>query len=214
MTVSLLMGWVLLALLVLLLIFLMVVTMISGRSGSPAAVVSSPGQEVPVNVFQRCAMAPVPVLSVAGPRSAAPQLAMAGLSRWQPGLGAAPDPMGAPDPRVVGQPGKTRSPVVVWLLLPVVTLGLYSLVWYYNINRELHDFHPSIRVNPVLALLALFLPVVNLVSMYKTGRRIAQAQQLAGLESSCSGGLGVVAWFVFGLNALYYQSQLNRMWAR
>jgi hypothetical protein len=98
MTVSLLMGWVLLALLVLLLIFLMVVTMISGRSGSPAAVVSSPGQEVPVNVFQRGAMAPVPVLSVAGPRSAAPQLATAGLSRWQPRLGAAPAPMGAPDP--------------------------------------------------------------------------------------------------------------------
>jgi len=224
MTVSLLMGWVLLTLLVLLVVFLVVVTLISGRSGSPVVVGISPGQEAPVNVFQRGAMVPVPVLSVPGQQWAAPQLGGAGLRRWQPGLGAAPSPMDAPPPmsapspmgaeaRTVGQPGKTRSPIAVWLL-PLVTFGIYSLVWYHKINRELRDFHPSIQVDPVLALLAMFVPIVNLVSMYQTGKRIAQAQQLAGLEPSCSGGLGLLAWFVCGLNAVYYQSQLNRVWAR
>ena len=38
--------------------------------------------------------------------------------------------------------------------------------------------------------------------------------QLAGLGTPCSGGLGVVACFFFGLHAVYYQSQLNRLWAQ
>jgi Domain of unknown function (DUF4234) len=233
MTVPLFMGWVLLALLVLLVVLLMVVTLISGRAGSPVVAGSSPGLEVPVNVFQRGAL---PVHSAPGQPSApanhsdpfgsaaAARPGGAGQHRRLPGLGAdpspmyAPSPMGAPSPmeaeaRTVGQPGKTRSPVAVWLL-PLVTFGVYSLVWYYKINRELRDLHPSIQVDPALALLALFVPIANLVSMYRTGQRIAQAQQLAGLEPSCSGGLGVLAWFVFGLNALYYQSQLNGVWAQ
>ena len=115
--------------------------------------------------------------------------------------------------RRVGSVGLTRSPVAVWLLLPVVTLGIYSLVWHYKINRELRDFHPSIQVDPGLALLAMFFPIASWVTLYNTGKRIAQAQQLAGLGTPCSGGLGVVACFFFGLHAVYYQSQLNRLWA-
>lgn len=116
--------------------------------------------------------------------------------------------------RTVGPHGLTRSPIVVWLLLPLVTLGIYSLVWHYKINRELRDYHPSIQVNPGLSLLALFFPIASWVTVYNTGKRIAQAQQLAGLGSQCSGGLGIVAAFFFGLHAIYYQSQLNRLWAQ
>jgi hypothetical protein len=50
--------------------------------------------------------------------------------------------------------------------------------------------------------------------MHHTGKRIAQAPQLSGLDKPCSGGLGVLAWFVFGLNVVYHQSQLNRLWAQ
>ena len=115
--------------------------------------------------------------------------------------------------RIVGPRGLTRSPIAVWLFLPLVTLGIYSLVWHYKINRELRDFHPSIQVDPGLALLAMFFPIACWVTLYNTGKRIAQAQQLAGLGTPCSGGLGVVACFFFGLHAVYYQSQLNRLWA-
>ena len=114
----------------------------------------------------------------------------------------------------VGPLGMTRSPIVVWLLLPVVTLGIYSLVWHYKINRELRDFHPSIQVNPGLSVLAMFIPIAGLVSVYNTGKRIAQAQELSRMDSPCSGVLGVVACFFFGLNAIYYQSNLNRVWAQ
>jgi Domain of unknown function (DUF4234) len=34
---------------------------------------------------------------------------------------------------------KIRNPWAV-ALLPLITLGIYHLVWWYRINRELHDY--------------------------------------------------------------------------
>jgi hypothetical protein len=87
MSVSLLMGWGLLALLVLLVVLLVVVTLISGRSGSPAKGGRSPGEEVPVNVFQRGVPAHRPA------SRPAPYLSGAeGRRRWYPGIGSARAP--------------------------------------------------------------------------------------------------------------------------
>jgi len=108
--------------------------------------------------------------------------------------------------------GKRRSPFGVWVLT-IVTFGIYGIVWHYKVNRELRDFHPSIQVNPGLAVLALFFPIAGWCTVYNTGKRIAQAQQLAGMgNGGCSGALGVLLCFVFGLHPLYYQSELNRVW--
>jgi hypothetical protein len=114
-------------------------------------------------------------------------------------------------PGTVPTRGKVRGPVAVWLL-SIVTCGIYGLVWYFKINRELRDFHPSIQVKPGLAVLALFVPIAGWVSIYNTGTRIGQAQQLAGLGSQCSGVLGLVASWFFGLHTIYFQGQLNRVW--
>jgi hypothetical protein len=110
-----------------------------------------------------------------------------------------------------GVHGKIRSPFAVWLL-SLITFGIYGLVWYFKINRELRDFHPSIQVKPGLALLALFVPIAGWVSIYNTGKRIGQAQQLAGLGTACSGVLGLVAAWFFALHTVYFQGQLNRVW--
>src|SRR5262249_24727968 len=49
---------------------------------------------------------------------------------------------------------KIRNPflVFVWAL---ITFGIYSLVWYYKINRELRDAC-GVSVSPGVSLLALF----------------------------------------------------------
>lgn len=64
---------------------------------------------------------------------------------------------------------------------------------------------------PVLAwLFGIFtLMIWPLVSTYNTGRTIAAAQRSAGLRATCSGGVGVLLVFLFGLQSLYYQVQLN-----
>ncbi len=93
---------------------------------------------------------------------------------------------------VAGRAGKRRNPVIVWLLLPIVTLGIYAWVWYYKVNRETRDL--GVTVSPGISLLAItlgsFILVPPFVSFFKTGERIAQAQRSAGVAATCNPVVG------------------------
>ncbi|HEX3749781.1 MAG TPA: DUF4234 domain-containing protein [Streptosporangiaceae bacterium] len=119
---------------------------------------------------------------------------------------------------MTGRVGKTRNIWLTWLIWPLITLGIYHFVWYYKINREARDFDENIDVKPELSLLAVLIGwiiiVPPFVSIYRTGERIAQMQEDAGMERSCSGVIGLVLAFFAGLYSLYYQYELNRIWAR
>jgi hypothetical protein len=112
--------------------------------------------------------------------------------------------------------GKTRNPWGVWLLA-LVTCGIYGYYWYYKVNEDVRDFDQSIKVDPVLALLAVVFGgylclIPAIVSIINTGSRIRQAQQTAGAEERCSGGLGLLLAILGGFHHVYYQSQLNKVW--
>jgi hypothetical protein len=119
---------------------------------------------------------------------------------------------------MTGRAGKTRNIWLVWLVWPLITLGIYHLVWWYKINREARDFDENIKVEPLLSLLALVPGAVIIippfVSVYRTGERIGQMQEDAGMGRSCNGWIGLVLSFFLSLHALYYQSELNHIWAR
>lgn len=119
---------------------------------------------------------------------------------------------------MTGRAGKTRNIWLVWLVWPFLTLGIYHFVWWYKINREARDFDENIAVEPVLSLLAItvgwLIIVPPYVSVYRTGSRIGQMQEDAGMERSCNGWIGLVLSFFFSLHSLYYQYELNRIWAR
>lgn len=116
-----------------------------------------------------------------------------------------------------GRAGKTRNIFLVWLVWPLITLGIYYYVWWYKINREARDFDPQIKVEPALSVLAVTLGgliiVPPFVSTWRAGERIAQMQRTAGLEPTCQAWIGFVLMFVFSLQSLYYQSELNKIWA-
>jgi hypothetical protein len=118
-------------------------------------------------------------------------------------------------PAADGLQMKPRNPVTVWILWPLLTLGIYHLVWYYKIHRELAEFDRRRQVpvaGPMLVLLLLFWTLIApLVSYVNTGHRIRNAQRAAGLTASCSGGIGLLLMIVFGLGILYYQSELNKV---
>jgi Domain of unknown function (DUF4234) len=109
---------------------------------------------------------------------------------------------------------KRRNVFAVWLGLPIITLGIYSLVWWYKVNRETR-FNPRTRVSPFVSLIAVTLGAILIipvfVSVYRTGQRIADAQRAAGLPSTCIPVVGLVLAFFFSLFTLYYQSEMNKI---
>ena len=122
----------------------------------------------------------------------------------------------APPAGLVSEKGlamKRRGPVAVWLGLPLITLGIYHLVWYYKIHHELQEFDRRRHLSPAgSTLVLLFLGwtvIAPLVSYYNTGKAIGHAQRAAGLPVTCSAGASCWLALLFGLNIWYMQRQLN-----
>src|SRR5215471_3912793 len=120
--------------------------------------------------------------------------------------------------RVRGTDVKIRNPflVFVWSL---VTLGIYYVVWYYKVNRELRDA-ADVNVSPVVALLAITIGWVVIVppfvSWYRTFVRIAASQRVAGVTSDVNPILGfilfLIAVFFVPVEVIYAQDELNKLW--
>lgn len=112
--------------------------------------------------------------------------------------------------------GKTRSPFGVWIL-NLVTLGIYGLVWHYKVNEEVKNF-ARLEVSPGMAVVALTiggcLVVPPIMTIVNTGSRIGQAQQAAQLQEKASGGVGFLLAILGGWHLMYYQANLNKIWAR
>jgi hypothetical protein len=113
------------------------------------------------------------------------------------------------DPR----PGVLRRPWRQWGLA-VVTVGVYAVVHHYRLNRELRDF--GVDVDPVRACLAfvpgVVLVVPWLVTLVRTGRRIAVAQETVGLTVSIRPWVCVPACVLGLVHVAYAQAEVNRAW--
>lgn len=120
-----------------------------------------------------------------------------------------------PIPVASGLAMKRRNPAAAWLLWPILTVGIYHLVWYFKIHKEMAEFDRRRAVpvaGPMLVLLFLSWTVIApLVSYYNCGARIRAAQRAAGLHAKCSPGLGTFLMLLFGIGTLYYQLQLNEV---
>ncbi|MCU1645053.1 MAG: hypothetical protein JWN03_5328 [Nocardia sp.] len=116
---------------------------------------------------------------------------------------------------LVASPIKSRNPVLVWLVWPLITLGIYFLVWYYKIHKEMAELRrdPDAPVaGPLLVMIFLsWTGIAAIISFWRTGTRIKESQQAAGLEGTCNPILGFLLNFVFGLGILYYQLELNKI---
>ena len=116
---------------------------------------------------------------------------------------------------------KIRSP---WApaLLPFITLGIYSLVWYYKINREMRDLGRAkgtteLGDSPGTSLLAVTLGALIIVpaviSLINTGKRIQAAQRLSGVNPQLNGWLAIVMGILITpVLYAYEQSELNKVW--
>jgi hypothetical protein len=127
--------------------------------------------------------------------------------------------------QIAGTPAtaKIRSPWAA-ALLPFITLGIYSLVWYYKINREMADLGKAkgsteLGDSPGKSLLAITIGAIIIVpaviSLINTGKRIQAAERLMGVEPQLNGWLAVVMGILISpVLYAYEQSELNKVWAR
>ena len=113
---------------------------------------------------------------------------------------------------------KIRNPVlvVVWSLL---TLGIYGIVWYYKVNKELAELGRAkgteeLGTSPGTSVLAVTLGAIVIVpaiiSMINTYKRITTAQRMAGVQQPLNGWIAIILALVLGpVLYAYLQSGQN-----
>lgn len=126
---------------------------------------------------------------------------------------SASPPQYAPTPTI----GKVRS-TGVCILLTIVTLGIYSLYWYFKVHQEMKD-HSGYGVGgPIALLLAIFVGIVmpflsshEVGDLYVRQGRPAPVTALTGLWFLLLSWfflVGAIVWFVRTNGALndYWKS--------
>lgn len=108
--------------------------------------------------------------------------------------------------------GKIRSPWTVWCL-SVLTLGVYYLVWYVRLNKEITSVAGvDVTVGTVGLWLSQCVPIANWVGLAHTARRLRTALERAGAEPSVSAGRTILASLWFGSHILALQRRTNDLW--
>ncbi|HET7120062.1 MAG TPA: DUF4234 domain-containing protein [Solirubrobacterales bacterium] len=114
---------------------------------------------------------------------------------------------------------KVRNPWAV-ALLPIITLGIYHLVWWYKINKELKAYGEAkgydLGQNPTNSVLALFpggiIIVPALVSYWRGTKRVMGASKIAGREP-VSGWIALILYLLLSPGFwAYLQVSLNNIW--
>jgi hypothetical protein len=114
---------------------------------------------------------------------------------------------------------KVRSPWAV-ALLPIITLGVYHVVWWYKINKELKAYGEAkgydLGQNPTNSLLALvpgFLIIVPpLVSYWRGTERVQNASKISNREP-VSGWIALILYLLLSPAMFaYLQASLNNVW--
>ena len=103
---------------------------------------------------------------------------------------------------------KIRSPWAA-ALLPIITLGIYHLVWWYKINRELRDYGKAkgydLGQNPTNSVLALFpgglIIVPALITYWRGTKRVMGASKVAG-QTPLNGWIAIILYLVISPGAV------------
>ena len=114
---------------------------------------------------------------------------------------------------------KVRSPWAV-ALLPFITFGIYHLVWWYKVNKELKAYGEAkgydLGQNPTNSLLAMFpggiIIIPALITYWRGTKRVMGAAKLGGKEP-VNGWIAILLYLFIapGLWA-YLQVSLNSLW--
>ncbi|HEY8082932.1 MAG TPA: DUF4234 domain-containing protein [Solirubrobacterales bacterium] len=127
-----------------------------------------------------------------------------------------------------GCTAKIRHPVAV-PVLTIVTLGIYGIYWWYQINREMVDLGKAkgadgLGENATTSLLAVFPGFLILIppyfSLYNGVKRMQRSQEVTTGDVTFNGWIVLIlilGGFVIGFTSIivpgYIQSEMNKVWA-
>jgi hypothetical protein len=111
-----------------------------------------------------------------------------------------------------------RNPLGV-LGLSFITLGIYFLYWYYQVNDELRRFEGDETISPVRSLMAIIfgwiIIVPPFIAMYNTAKHVQAAEQRLAIQPQLEPALVIVIMLFVSIgNGVYVQEHLNRIWDR
>ncbi len=96
-------------------------------------------------------------------------------------------------PEFKSQKYSNAQPVWQFILLSALTFGVYLIIWFNRNWRQLKA-HKNLNIRPGLRTVGLFVPILNLVLIYKLLRSIRDFSKEIGLEKLFSPG-----WIIFWL---------------
>jgi hypothetical protein len=108
--------------------------------------------------------------------------------------------------------GKIRSPWGVWWL-SLITAGIYYLVWYVKLNKEIaRAAGPDVEVGTFGLWFSQCVPIAYWVSLAHTAERLSTAQHRAGTAPTASGGMTFLSSLWFFSQTRYLQRRANQLW--
>jgi Domain of unknown function (DUF4234) len=118
-----------------------------------------------------------------------------------------------------GTEGKIRNPLGV-IALSFLTLGIYSIFWYYYVNKEMaavgrakntDELGDSPGTSVLAVTLGALLIVPAFVSLYNAWKRLNSGERLTEI-SGMEAGLGLILWIFIAPVAQYiFQSSWNKV---
>lgn len=108
--------------------------------------------------------------------------------------------------------GKIRSPWAVWWLSGL-TLGIYYLVWYVKLNKEVaRAAGCDVTVGALGLWLSQCVAIANWVGLAHTAQRLTTALERAGEVPTVSKGRTILASLWFWSQTRYLQRRANQLW--
>ena len=117
---------------------------------------------------------------------------------------------------IQGQRYLKRNPLGV-LGLSFITIGIYFLYWYYQVNDELRRFERDETISPVRSLMAIIfgwiIIVPPFIAMYNTAKHVQAVEQRLAIQPQLEPALVIVIMLFVSIgNGVYIQEHMNRAW--
>ncbi len=115
----------------------------------------------------------------------------------------------------------TRNPVALWILT-FLTLGIWGIVWWYQVNRELRDYSEAVARPfgnvPVAATVCALLYWVafwpGMISVFVTARRVRTVQDWVEAPGRAAPIVAALLFPLLFAHTWYLQRALNDAWLR